>query len=62
MVRVGEYRGDASALGNSGHHRCVSGNHQRINQPVLPNPLHYTSNQWLAGQELKRFVRETGGA
>jgi len=62
MVRVGEYRGDTRALGDSGHHRCVGGNHQRINQPVLPNPLRNASNQWLAGQELKRFVRETGGA
>jgi hypothetical protein len=62
VVRIGENGGDAGAFGYAGNHRRVGGNHQRIDQPVLSNPLHNTSNQWLAGQELKRFVRETGGA
>jgi hypothetical protein len=62
MAAIGQHRAHLGPLRHLGDHRRVGGHHQLVGEIVLSDPLNDAGDEWLAGQELQRFVGESGGA
>ena len=57
---VGQHGVDARPLHDLHHHRRVGGDDQLVHQVVGGHAVDHPGHQGLTGQELKRFVEESG--
>ena len=62
MAVVRQHRAHAGPLHHLGDHLRVGGDHQLLHDAVLHDTLNHPGDERLTGQQLERFVGETGRA